>query len=311
MSDEQFFFIKDGEKQVFNSSWYRGKHTNFIPTKAEFKKHNAIYEYFLKGLLPEEPFITKSMPLTAFGSCFAAHVSKYLALKSYNILGKTLSLDAHIIRFGEGIVNTFAVLQQLEWALLDKEMPENLWFSKDKEIAPVSPQIRSNTKKIMLSTEVFIFTLGLSEVWFDNQTGEALWRAVPLLLFDPKRHEFRQTTVSENVHNIKRIIEIVQQHRPQAKIIFTLSPVPLSATFRDIPCLIANSVSKSTLRCALDEALRSSGYSNVYYFPSYELVTSALKNPFKEDNRHIRKDVVQSIMHIFEQSYCCDAPKRF
>ena len=63
---------------------------------------------------------------------------------------------------------------------------------------------------VILCIEVFIFTLGLSEVWFDNLTGEALWRTIPLELFDPDRHVFRQTTVSENAENIKKIIEIIK-----------------------------------------------------------------------------------------------------
>ena len=70
--------------------------------------------------------------------------------KQYNILGRQLGLDAHIIRFGAGIVNTFAILQQLEWALNDKPMPDNLWFSADKEIASATNSIKTETKDIKL-----------------------------------------------------------------------------------------------------------------------------------------------------------------
>ena len=288
----------------FNGSWYRGEHTNFIPSKGDLKQGNAVYDYFLKGLVPEQGYIRKETPITAFGSCFAENISNYLHAKEYNILGKNLDLGAHIIRFGEGIVNSFAILQQLEWALADKAMPEDLWFSKDKEVATASNEIKELTKEILLKTEVFIFTLGLSEVWFDNNSGEALWRAVPLHLFDPKRHVFRQTTVSENASNIKRIIELIQEKRPEAKIIFTLSPIPLMATFRPIPCLIANSVSKGTLRCALDEVLRNANYPNVFYFPSYELVLSNGSNPYQDDNRHVKPGIIQGVMRIFERYFC-------
>lgn len=293
----------DGAK-YFNGSWYRGENTNFYPSKKALRVPDGVYTYYLKGLVPEAPFIQKETPITAFGSCFAHHVSNYLHQRQYNILGKDLDLDAHIIRFGEGIVNTFAILQQLEWALNDKEMPEDLWFSKDKEIAGVSEDIKTETKNILLKTEVFIFTLGLSEVWFDNQSGEALWRAVPLQLFDPERHVFRQTTVSENVQNIRKIIEVIKSHKPNANIVFTLSPVPLIATFRPIPCPVANAVSKATLRCALDEVLRNDEPQNVFYFPSYEIVTSAGANAFKDDNHHVRPEVVARIMQYFEQHFC-------
>ena len=148
-------------------------------------------------------------------------------------------------------------------------------------------------------------TLGLSEVWFDNESGEALWRAVPLSLFDPERHVFRQTSVLENADNIRRIIQVIKTKKPSAKIVFTLSPVPLIATFRPIPCPVANAVSKSTLRCALDEVLRTENFSDVLYFPSYEIVTAAGANAFKDDNHHVRPEIIYRIMQYFEQYFCC------
>lgn len=295
---------QSGGKTVFNGSWFRGKHTNFIPSKADLKQRDALHRFFLKGLLPESPFVSKDVPITCFGSCFARHLSHYLYERGYKIYGKHLNLHSHIIRFGEGIVNTFVILQQLEWALLDKPMPENLWFSKDKEVALVSPEIKQETREIIQNTQVFVFTLGLSEVWFDKLSGEALWRAVPATLFDPQRHYFRQTTVSENAHNIKRIIELVQEVKPDAQIIFTLSPVPLMATFRPIPCVIANSVSKATLRCALDEALHATEWSKVHYFPSYEIVMSSPESPFIDDNRHIKPKIVDGVLRTFEKYFC-------
>ena len=59
-----------------------------------------------------------------------------------------------------------------------------------------------------------------------------LWRAVPSNVYDPSRHHFRVTTVDENVANLRRIVELIRSHVPQASIVFTLSPVPLAATFR-------------------------------------------------------------------------------
>lgn len=301
---EAFVVEQEDGRKCFNGSWYRGENTNFYPSKKVLRGPDAVDTYYFKGLTPEKPFIDQSTPITAFGSCFAYHVSNFLHSKQYNVLGHTLEIGAHIIRFGEGIVNTFAILQQLEWALKDKPMPEGLWFSKDKEIASVSEEVKRETKEILLNTDVFIFTLGLSEVWFDNQSGEALWRAVPLQLFDPERHVFRQTTVSENVENIRQIIQVIKSTKPNAKIVFTLSPIPLIATFRPIPCPVANAVSKATLRSAIDEVLRIDEPENVFYFPSYEIVTSAGAHAFKEDNHHVRPEIVNRIMQYFERYFC-------
>ena len=52
-------------------------------------------------------------------------------------------------------------------------MPENLWFGQNKEIALVDPSIRVETKQIIETTDVFVLTLGLSEIWYDKVSGEA------------------------------------------------------------------------------------------------------------------------------------------
>src|SRR5690349_20432835 len=108
-------------------SWYRGEHTNFNPTRINLFEPNAIDEYFLKGWLPEAPFISKRTPVVAFGSCFAEHISRYLRKRGFNILGEELGGKAYIIRFGEGMVNTFAIRQQLEWGFEGREFSEGLW----------------------------------------------------------------------------------------------------------------------------------------------------------------------------------------
>jgi hypothetical protein len=296
---------RDGHVARFHGSWYRGPHTNFIPSKAQLRDPDAVDRYILHGWMPEAPFIDKARKITAFGSCFAQHLTQYLHSAGYNILGKHLDLHSHIIRFGEGMVNTFAVRQQLEWALEDKEFSENLWFGADKEIASLDPAIRVETKQIIGTTEIFVITLGLSEIWYDKKTGEAFWRAIPLNMFDPSRHGFRVSSPEENHANLVRIRDLIRTARPEAKIIFTLSPVPLMATFRPISCLTASSVSKAILRVAIDELMRDcSGDANMFYFPSYEIVREFFVDPYRDDNRHPKPEVIDFIMRTFERHFC-------
>jgi hypothetical protein len=290
---------------AFHGSWWRGEHTNFIPSKPDLREADAIENFILSGWLPPAPFITKQTVVTAFGSCFAHHVTNHLHERGYNVLGRHLDLNSHIIRFGEGIVNTFAIRQQLEWAIRGKVFPDFLWFGPNKEIAHVDPQIQAETLDIIRRTEVLILTLGLSEVWYHKETGEVLWRAVPAELFDDKVFGFRVSTVEENKANLETIWETVRSVRKDAPLIFTLSPVPLMATFRPISCLTASSVSKAILRAALDEFLRNHAEDpNLYYFPSYEIVKEFVVDPFKEDNRHPKPEVISMIMETFEKHYC-------
>ena len=144
----------------------------------------------------------------------------------------------HIIRFGEGMVNAFAIRQQLEWALGDKEFPENLWFGPNKEIAAVDPVIRQQTYEIINAASVFIVTLGLSEIWYNKVTGDAFWRAIPASLFDETKHGFRLSSVDENYENLVAIQTCIKRLRPDASVVFTLSPIPLmahSGQFRALP----------------------------------------------------------------------------
>ena len=115
-----------GETRAFNGTWYRGEHTNFIPSKADLRTDTAIDDYVLAGWMPPAPWIDKKMPITAFGSCFASEISSRLIAAGYNVYGRHLNLHSHIVRFGEGIVNTFAIRQQLEWALERRDFPEHL-----------------------------------------------------------------------------------------------------------------------------------------------------------------------------------------
>jgi hypothetical protein len=296
---------RDGHVARFHGSWYRGPHTNFIPSKAQLREPDAVDRYILHGWTPGAPFIDRASRITAFGSCFAQHLTKYLHDAGYNVLGKHLNLSSHIIHFGEGMVNTFAIRQQLEWALEDKEFSENLWFGEHKEIALVDPRIKAETKEIIASTEVFVITLGLSEIWYDKASGEAFWRAIPSYLFDPNRHGFRVSSCEENLANLVRIRDLIRRVRPGAKIIFTLSPVPLMATFRPISCLTASSVSKAILRVAVDQLMRDcAGDRDLFYYPSYEIVKELFVDPYEADNRHPTPEIVAFIMKTFERHYC-------
>lgn len=206
---------------------------------------------------------------------------------------------------GEGLVNSFVIRQQFEWAWEGKTFDQPLWHGYDAEDFGYDESIRLKTKELFDQTEVFVLTFGLSEVWYDEPTGNVFWRTVPKAAYDPQRHKFRASTVAENADNMRAIHDLIQKHRPGAKTIFTLSPIPLVATFRDVSCITANSVSKSTLRVAVDEVVRERGKeSELYYWPSYEIVTDVLSDALMPDRRHPKPAVIEFIMTLFEHVWC-------
>ncbi len=133
----------------------------------------------------------------------------------------------------------------------------------------------------------------MSEVSYDEVTQNVFWRTMPKDAYDPARHRFRVATVEENRRNIARIYAMIRRFRPNAKIILTLSPVPLVATFRNKSCISSNSVSKAALRLAIDEVVRKHAHEGVlFYRPSYEIVNDVFRSPYKSDRRHPRRPII-------------------
>ncbi|MBW9087894.1 GSCFA domain-containing protein [Rhizobium wenxiniae] len=302
--EDMVYYSMGGKKRRAHGTWYRGETTNFHPVKESLAEPDAVTKYVGHGWFPAAPFVTKTHRITAFGSCFAAEVTKFLKTEGYNVLGAKLGLDAFVVRCGEGIVNSAAILQQFEWAYNDKSPETQVWHAKSGEAMEASDNIKDDTRRIFNETDIFIFTLGLSEVWFDKQTNDIFWRAVPKLEFDPNRHGFRVIGAEENRDNLSRVYQLIRKHRPDAHIVFTLSPVPLAATFRPVSCITANSVSKASLRVAIDELMREfSADPQLHYFPSYEIATAYLEDAFGDDLRHPRPETVDFIMKTFKASY--------
>ena len=293
-------------KKAIGNSFFRGEACNFLPYKSDYPNPEFLEKFLLKGWVPEVPFLDKETRITAFGSCFAAHLTRHLGSVGYN-LSKDRDPAIYISMMGEGLVNTYALLSQLEWALENVPPPGDLWHGYRAEEFGLDEDIRLRTRKVFLETEMFIITLGLSEVWYDEQTGGVFWRAVPKDKYVPGRHKFRVSSFAETLANLQRMFALIRTHVPGAKVMFTLSPVPLAATFRPVACLTANSVSKAILRAAMDEFYREHWdlmNRELFYFPSYEVVAHLFPDSFDEDNRHPKMSIVNFIMKLFEVSYC-------
>lgn len=297
--------LKDGDTTKRTGKFHRGKSANFLPSDETYENTEIIDEYFVKGTVPTQPFIERDSSIVAFGSCFAWHISNFLKERGYNVSTKEDDL-AYISRMSSEIVNTYAVRQQFEWAWLNKQPQVELWHGYDAQTLGYDENVRLKTVKLLDKSDVFIITLGLSEVWYDELTREVFWRAIPREFFDPSRHKFRVSSVAENVENLKAIYQLIRERRPNADIVFTLSPIPLLATFRDLSCYAANATSKAILRAALDEFMRSIDDLNkkVFYFPSYEIVLNCFNNQFEEDRRHVHKHVLDFNMKVFEKYFC-------
>lgn len=302
------------DKPKVHESWYRGPHCNLYPSKSALNEPGAI-ESVLQGWAPTEPIIFKGDKVLAIGSCFAQHVRDQLAVRGYQVAGaKPDGLEvtkrfakeqqAYVVICGPGMNNTDVIKQQFEWAYDPDYRIGPAWFAEDRELRLPRVDVLAATRKVFAETTVFIFTLGLSEAWYLKASGQCCWRAVPESQFDAELYGFRTMSTGENVANMLRILELIRLHNDQARVVFTVSPVPLMATFRPISCLSANSASKAKLRAAIDEVMLAD-LSGVYYFPSFEMVRDVIGPvAYTEGNRHVTQSVIDCIMQSFVEHYC-------
>ena len=293
----------NGEERRIGTTFYRGETANYMPWRRDMEKPNAIVDFILKGWMPEAPFIEQDTRIVAFGSCFAANIGRYLAAIGFDVSTRRDGA-AYIQRIGDGLVNVFAIRQQFEWAWENRVPEVELWHGWKAEEYGYDEEVRLATKKLFDEADVFILTFGLSEIWYDEPTGEVFWRAVPSEKFDPSRHKFRLATYEETIDGMRQIHALIRKNWPSAKIIFTLSPIALAATFRPISCITASTVSKAILRTAIDVLHREVTDSNFYYFPAYEVVKEGFVFGFGEDRRHPDVHVLDCNMKAFERYFC-------
>lgn len=172
-------------------------------------------------------------------------------------------------------------------------------------------RLKSRRKEIdeiyseLVSSDYIVITLGLTESWFDKKFGCYLNKA-PAKSFvqrEQDRFVFRRLDIQTIVSRIASAIQIINAHQT-SKIIITVSPVPMEATFSNESAIVANSLSKSTLRiCA---AILKDMFSNVEYFPSYEIATSSGLAGYAQDNIHVTEQTIDVIMNYLIDNYVLD-----
>jgi hypothetical protein len=90
---------------------------------------------------------------------------------------------------------------------------------------------------------------------------------------------------------------------PRARLVLTVSPVPLVATAGDQHVMVASSYSKSVLRVAAERLTQQ--WSGVAYFPSFEIITGTFNRGqyFGADLRSVTDAGVDHVMRLFLQHY--------
>ena len=160
-------------------------------------------------------------------------------------------------------------------------------------------------RRIVDEADVFVFTLGLTEAWRSKVDGSVYAQApgVTASAFDPEQHEFVNFTVAETEGALNRFLIAAKKRNPSLRVILTVSPVPLMATYEPRNVVVSTTYSKAVLRVAAETMYRR--YDWVDYFPSYEIITASPTGGlyFEEDAREVNTLGVAHAMRTFVRHY--------
>jgi hypothetical protein len=276
------------------------------------------------------PVVTRATPIASIGSCFAREIKRRLLNNGFNYITEETHNPAsiHASAAWERIYNTFSMRQVFEYTFESFDPQIRWWKSPDtgriqdpyRRIILYDSLEKARkdfdlhimySRRVLSSARLLIITLGLTEIWEDKLDGSVI--CLPSGPYvneggDMSRYRFRVSRYTENLENMERIHEIMSEHNPDCKLLVTISPVHLWATFRyDEDVITASCNSKSTLRAVADEF--TANHNNVFYFPAFEMAT--IYRPFigesifadGNENFHINKPTIKFIMNQFFKTY--------
>jgi hypothetical protein len=306
MTQKHSEFIKEAVgADMRRDFWLKKGEVTFNPTMPDMRAPRAIEDHILAGWMPSEPFINPQTKVTFIGCCFGSSLLNHLKALDYSAPGE---IDTVFMPISETLSTSFAMRQMFEWHFEGLKPDRALVQGNRLMEINFSDELWMHTLSRLAVTDVFILMISSAEIWYDEPSGGVTWRETPGA--HPTRQKFRTSTVEENRNNLRTIYEVVRRHRPNAKIVLMLSPIPMLATYRPQSCLVANTVSKAVMRAAMDEVWREvSEEGSLLYCPFYEVIHEGFGgNPYgghyNSDRRHINDKALDYLIRLFEAYYC-------
>jgi hypothetical protein len=178
-------------------------------------------------------------------------------------------------------------------------------FSSLAELETARSEHLAAVRRMFETLNVLVFTLGLTEAWRARADG-AVFPVAPGVAageMDMQRYEFVNFTDAEVTADLAFFIDRLLQINPKARVILTVSPVALSASYEDRHVLVSNTYSKAVLRVAAERI--SQQYPCCDYFPSYEIITGSFNRGryYAEDLRTVTPEGVNHVMRLFLRHY--------
>lgn len=251
------------------------------------------------------------------GSCFARNIEIALAREGFDI--PTLSFTVDRDEWGgdpAAVLNNYvppAIVPQIRWAFgmetfdIERhtvEIGQGRYFDLQLTLGfrPMpAERVIARRERInavyreLARSHVVILTLGLIEAWFDRRSSSHINCPPPksCVRSEPDRFELQLLDYNEVLASLRELTALFDEVCPAGhRVILTVSPVPLTATFTTQDVAVANTYSKAVLRAGAEAIVAERG--NVEYFPSYESVVLTDRSlAFTDDQVHVDPRIVR------------------
>lgn len=256
----------------------------------------------LSGLFQPRFAVTRDLTVATAGSCFAQHVGRALRGAGLSVLDVEPAPpglpNPQAYGFGlySGRYGNIYTCRQLRQLLHDTATatlrPDAVWHRDGRPYDALRPGIEPGgfaslhelralrafhlhrLRDLFTRTQLFVFTLGLTEAWVDATTG-TVFPTAPGVIADPPQGQtvtLRTFSFAEILDDLTAARDLLRQFNPDMRLLLSVSPVPLTATASGRHILTATTASKATLRAVVDDFIRTR--PDVDYVPSYEIITN-------------------------------------
>ncbi len=254
--------------------------------------------------IEKKGIINHQNPIILMGSCFTDNIGKKLQDALFNVDINPTGILYNPASIANAINDILTDKQYTAKDLFQRNDDSRYYsynhhsdfssINKDRMLENINERI-SEANKITQQPSTLIITFGTAYIYSLKETGAivANCHKQPASMFDR-----RMLSIDEIVTMWDALISKLKDTNPSLNIIFTVSPIRhLADGAHD------NQLSKSTLLLSIAELCKK--YSDIIYFPSYEILLDDLRDYrfYAQDMTHPSSVAVDYIYSIFSQSF--------
>jgi hypothetical protein len=265
---------------------------HMMTTREEFlSEAGKIFDAALPSVVPSD---RATASICTFGSCFAANLARILIAQG---------MTANSLLIEESINSTYANRALLEIVC---GRPSGQAHA-DMRAEYGDPFFETVHEKLRSASDI-VLTVGVAPSFFAVEDGAFVFAKNYRTLLEAGKIRMRTTTCGENIENLRHIVALMNEIAPTARKIITVSPVPLAGTTEMPSVVVADCVSKSTLRAAVHEVTDAD--PSLTYFPAFEIVrwlsaytSTEVYGADDRFSRHVSNWVVEFIVSSFIERF--------